>query len=108
MGDAVELNDTNFDNFVTKNKVVVVDFWAPWCEPCKMMGPVFEEVATDYKGKAVFGKLLVDDNQGTAKKYIVMSIPTLLIFKNGEVKERLVGFTSKDVLAAKIEEQFKE
>jgi thioredoxin 1 len=83
----------------TSEGVVLVDFWAPWCGPCKMIAPVLEELDSEMGEKVKIVKLDVDDNQETAAKYGVMSIPTLLVFKNGEVVDKVVGFQPKDALA---------
>lgn len=82
---------------------VVVDFWAAWCGPCRMIAPIVEELAGEYEGKVKIGKLNVDENQAVAAKYGVMSIPTLLVFKNGQPVERVVGFVPKKDLKAKID-----
>jgi thioredoxin 1 len=90
--------DQNFESEVLKSdKVVVVDFWAPWCMPCMMLGPIIEEIADEMGEKVKVGKLNVDENQGVATKYDVMSIPTVLILKGGEIVESFVGMQSKDV-----------
>ena len=85
MGKAVEITDSNFNDIVSKNSVVLVDFWAEWCGPCRMIAPMIEELANDYDGKAVIGKLDVDNNQESSVKFGVRSIPTLLVFKDGEL-----------------------
>lgn len=88
--------DDGFDIDVIKNTApVMVDFWAPWCGPCQMAGPVIDELADEYKGKVVIGKLNVDDNQETAGKYGVMSIPTVILFKDGKEVARKVGFAGR-------------
>ena len=100
---AKEFTDDNFDSEVLKSDVpVLVDFWAPWCGPCKMIAPVVEELASTYDGKAKIGKLNTDENQQVAMKYGVMSIPTLIIFKNGEPAARIVGVQPKDTIEAKL------
>ena len=97
MSNVIELNDSNFDREVVKSdKPVLVDFWAEWCGPCKVIAPVVEELATDYKGKIKFGKVNVDDNNMVASEYGVRSIPTLLIFKNGSVVNQIVGAVPKE------------
>lgn len=103
---ALELNETNFDELVLKSeKPVLVDFWAEWCGPCRVIGPTIEELAQEYAGKAVVGKLNVDDNMSIASKFGIRSIPTLLIFKNGEVVDKHVGVAPKNVLAEKLNKQ---
>ena len=95
----VEVTDGNFDEEVVEaNNLTVVDFWAPWCAPCKMIAPIIEELSTEYSGKIKFGKLNVDDNQRTAMKYNIRGIPTLLVFKNGDLVDQIVGVKSKDEL----------
>jgi thioredoxin 1 len=99
------ITDANFESEVLKNKKpVLVDFWAPWCGPCQMMGPIIEEVAKDMGEKAAIGKLNVDENQVAAEKYGVSSIPTIIFFKNGEEVERMIGVRGKDELIKKLEE----
>ena len=97
---ALEITDANFDEIVLKSeKPVMVDFWAEWCGPCRMLGPIIEELSNDYKGKVVVGKLDVDSNQEFAAKFGVRNIPTVLTFKNGELVNRQVGVSAKNVYA---------
>ena len=106
MGKAVEINESNFDEVVLKSdKPVLVDFWAAWCGPCRMVGPVVEEIAGEYADSAVVGKLDVDNNQDIAIKYGIRSIPALLFFKNGEVVDNVIGAVPKAVLTGKLEAQ---
>lgn len=105
MAKAVEINDTNFEEILKGDQPILVDFWAEWCGPCKMIGPIVEELAGDYEGKAVIGKLDVDANPEVTGKFGVRSIPTLLIFKNGEVVDKQVGAVPKSVLIQKLEAQ---
>ncbi len=101
---AVEFTDSNFQaEVLDSDKVVMVDFWAEWCGPCKMVGPVVEQIANEYEGKAVVGKLNVDENPETGQKFGIRSIPTILFMKGGEIVDRQVGAVSKDVLAGKLE-----
>lgn len=100
---ALEITDANFDELVAKStKPVLVDFWAEWCGPCRMVGPVVEELSKDYAGQAVVGKLNVDFNSGVSAKFGVRNIPTLLFFKGGEVVDKQVGAVPKSVLEAKL------
>lgn len=95
----IQITDQTFEQTVLKSdKPVLVDFWAVWCGPCQMQGPIVEEVAKDMEGKAVVGKVNVDENPGSAGKYGVMSIPTLIIFKAGQPVKQMVGVQSKEVL----------
>ena len=96
MSEPIPVNDANFDQTVLQADVpVLVDFWATWCAPCRMVAPVIDELATEYEGKVNFAKLDVDQNPKTASKYSVMSIPTLIIFKKGEPVSHVVGFRPK-------------
>ena len=100
---ALAFTDTNFKNEVLDSEVpVLVDFYADWCGPCKMMSPLVEELATEYAGKAKVGKLNVDESGNTAQKYKVMSIPTLLIIKKGQVVDQIVGAVPKQQLINKL------
>ncbi len=106
MSNALNLTDKNFENEVIKSTVpVLVDFWAEWCGPCKMMSPIVDEIANDLKGQLKVGKVNVDEDQDLAGKFSIMSIPTFLIFKNGQPVEHIVGAMSKDQLLAKIKEK---
>jgi len=97
------VTDSSFDSTVKKSHLIVVDCWAPWCGPCRMIGPVIEELAKEMQGKIVFGKLNVDENPQSSMKYKIMSIPTLLVFKDGILVERLVGAMPKEMLKPKLE-----
>jgi thioredoxin 1 len=105
MGKTLELNDSNFDQAINSEKPVLVDFWAEWCGPCKMIGPLVEELAGDYEGKAVVAKLNVDENPQVTARFGVRSIPTLLVFKNGQVVDKQVGAVPKSVLSQKLQAQ---
>ncbi|MEJ7541124.1 thioredoxin [Staphylococcus intermedius] len=94
----IEVQDSNFDEQI-QSGVKLVDFWATWCGPCKMIAPVLEDLASDYEGKADILKLDVDQNQATAAKFEVMSIPTLIVFKDGQPVDKVVGFQPKENLA---------
>lgn len=99
----VELTESNFSTEINKNRLVLVDFWAPWCGPCKMISPIIEQLASQYSGKVVFGKVNVDNDQRIAQRYSVQGIPTLLIFKNGQAIDRLVGAVPKAYIESKIQ-----
>ena len=104
MGNAMAVTDGNFETEVVQSSVpVLVDFWAAWCGPCRAIAPAVEEIATEYKNRLKVVKVDVDDNQEVAIKYGVQSIPTLMVFKGGEIVERLVGAYPKPVLLSKIQ-----
>ena len=101
---AVEITDANFEEVVLKSdKPVVVDFWAAWCGPCRMIGPVIEEMSGEYEGKAIIGKVNVDENPGVSAQFGVRNIPTVLFIKNGEVADKSVGAVPKAQLTQKLE-----
>jgi len=102
MGKYVELTNANFSDTVAKG-VTLVDFWAPWCGPCRMIAPIIEELAVDFDGKATIAKVNTDEEQDIAIQYGIRSIPTLLFFKDGEMVDQMVGAAGKDVLADKID-----
>ncbi|MCT4638277.1 MAG: thioredoxin [Bacteroidales bacterium] len=101
---AIEITDANFEEVVLKSdKPVLVDFWATWCGPCRMVGPIVDELHTEYEGKAVVGKVDVDSNPGISAKYGIRNIPTVLFIKNGEVVDKQVGAAPKKTYAEKID-----
>ena len=100
----VEFTDANFAAEATSSPIpVLVDFWAPWCGPCRMIAPVVEELATEYAGKVKVGKLNVDDNPSVASQFQIQAIPALFLLKDGKVVDKLVGMTAKSALAAKLD-----
>ncbi|MCX6271456.1 MAG: thioredoxin [Bacteroidetes bacterium] len=100
---AIAFTDSNFDELVLKaDKPVLIDFWAEWCGPCRMVGPVVEEIANEYDGRAVIGKVDVDNNPGITSRFGIRNIPTLLFFKNGVVADKQVGSVPKSVLTNKL------
>ncbi len=101
MGKYLDLTASNFDESI-KEGIALVDFWAPWCGPCRMLAPVIEELAEDFDGKAKICKVNTDEEQDVAVKYGIRSIPTILFFKDGELVDQMVGASSKQVLADKI------
>lgn len=103
--DVHEFTDGNFDSNVLQAEVpVLVDFWAEWCQPCHMLTPTIEQLASDYRGKVKVGKVDTDANRDVAVKYGITAIPTIILFQNGEVKKKFVGLTSKDQFEAAINE----
>lgn len=99
-----EIMDSNFnEEVVASNEAVVVDFWAPWCGPCKMLGPVLEDLSSEYDGKVKFVKVNVDENPSVSQRYRISSIPTVMVFKNGETADTIVGFRPKQVISELIE-----
>ena len=100
---ALEITDSSFQEVVLQSdKPVLVDFWAPWCPPCRMLSPVIEQLHNEFEGKAVVAKIDVDNNQQVSLEYGIKSIPTLLIFKNGEVVDKIVGLSPKEVIVEKL------
>lgn len=102
----IEITDSNFEEVVMKSdKPVLVDFWAEWCGPCRMVGPVVEELAKEYEGRAVIGKVNVDENPDISVKFGIRNIPALLFFKNGEIVDKQIGAVPKSALAEKLDKQ---
>jgi len=98
----VEVTDATFKEIVRNHPLVVVDCWAPWCGPCHMVDPVIEELAQDYAGRVLFGRLNVDENRGVSEQYEIMGIPTLLVFKNGQLIDKIVGAMPREALEPRI------
>ncbi len=105
MSKTIEITDANFEQIIASDKPILVDFWAEWCGPCKMIGPVVEELAGEYEGKAIVGKVDVDSNPEVSAKFGIRSIPTLLVFKGGEIVDKQIGAVPKSVLAQKLDAQ---
>ncbi len=105
----IEITDANFEQEVLKSELpVLIDFWAVWCGPCKMIAPMVAELAEEYDGKVKIGKLDIDNNQEVSVKYGIRSIPTLLLFKDGKIIDQIVGAVPKGTIVAKLNEQLKE
>ena len=102
MGVVAELDDAKLKGFLDKSKVALIDFYADWCGPCQALKPVIEELAGELKGKVAFGKLNVDQNRESAGKYGIMSIPTLLVFKDGKMMDRIVGALPKEMIRQRL------
>ncbi len=104
MSNAIDITDSTFESEVLKNdSITVVDFWAPWCGPCRKMGPVLDEIAGEFEGKIRVAKINTDENLKTAKEYQISGLPSIVIFKNGEAKETLVGLMPKSAIVSNIE-----
>ena len=101
---AKEFTDANFDELLSSNKVVVADFWATWCGPCKAMGPSIDELSAEYEGQALIGKVDVEENNDLAEKYAIRSVPTLIFFKDGEMVDKVVGLQPKAAIEVKIKD----
>ncbi len=100
---ALQFTDGNIKEAINSGKPVVVDFWAEWCGPCRMVGPIIEELANEYEGKVIIGKLDVDENTETPQEYGIRNIPTILFFKDGQIVDKQIGAAQKSAFVAKIE-----
>lgn len=101
-GEPMEVTDAAFDEFTSRYALVVVDCWAQWCGPCRMLSPVIDELATELRGRVVFGKLNVDHNKGTAMRFAITSIPELLVFKHGKLVDRIIGAVPKQKIIQRL------
>ena len=99
---ALQVTDANFDELVNSGKPMVLDFWAEWCGPCRMVGPIVDELATEYEGKVIIGKIDVDNNDDVVSQFGIRNIPTVLFFKNGEIVDKQVGAVAKPVFVEKV------
>ncbi|HIG63226.1 MAG: thioredoxin [Candidatus Poseidoniia archaeon] len=106
MGNAIEVTDDTFESTITDNKLVLVDFWAPWCGPCRMVAPVLDEIAGEHGDKVTIVKMNTDENQAVASKHGIMSIPTMMLFKDGEKIDQMVGALPKPQIMAKLQPHF--
>ena len=104
---AVEITDANYEQYASSGQLVVIDFWAPWCGPCRTIAPIIDELAKAYEGKAIVGKLNVDENPEVCEEFGIRNIPSILFIKNNVLLDKQVGGSSKNVLASKIEELLK-
>lgn len=102
IGAPIDVSGKDLDSLVRRSSLVVVDCWAPWCGPCHMVAPILNELARDYAGKVLFAKLNIDENRDTAIQYQIVSIPTLLIFKDGKLADRIIGVTPRNALEGRI------
>ena len=100
---ALQITDANFEEYANSGKPMVLDFWAEWCGPCRMVSPIIDELAQEYEGKVVIGKMDVDNNDDVVGRFGIRNIPTILFLKNGEMVDKIVGATSKDKFVQKIE-----
>ena len=106
MGKTIEVTDDTFESIIADNKLVLVDFWAPWCGPCRMVAPVLDEIAGEHGDKVTIAKVNTDENQVVASKHGIMSIPTMMLFKDGEKIDQMVGALPKPQIMAKLEPHF--
>ena len=106
MSNPIEVTDDTFESTIADNKLVLVDFWAPWCGPCRMVAPVLDEIAGEHGDKVTIAKVNTDDNQAVASKHGIMSIPTMMLFKDGEKIDQMVGALPKPQIMAKLQPHF--